>query len=122
MAMFKPSSDEKLSWEEKKLRLRYEHAQDIVSAWENDPCYPSNEHEKAVREFEKAASVLNNYHKKLTTRYLISSILFLVVSAALTLAAFWGTYINRYFILLPALFFLLLGILNFIKSKKQSNA
>jgi VIT1/CCC1 family predicted Fe2+/Mn2+ transporter len=122
MAMFKPSSDEKLSWEEKKLRLQYEHAQDIVSAWENDPCYPSNEHEKAVREFEKAASALNNYHKNLTTRYLISGILFLVVSAALTLAAFLGTYTNRYFILLPALFFLLLGILNFIKSKKQSNA
>jgi hypothetical protein len=66
--MFNTPSNKELSQLEM-LRSRYRSAQTILDAWENDPSYPSDKHEKALREFQEAEHALDRYQESLVARY-----------------------------------------------------
>ncbi|MCX6170714.1 MAG: hypothetical protein NTX65_15340 [Ignavibacteriales bacterium] len=51
------------------MSFQNNHAQKMLFALENDPSYPSDQHEKAVSECEKSENEIENYLKFLTARY-----------------------------------------------------
>ncbi len=52
-----------------RLRFEVESAQKIVDAWENDPSYPGDKHDEAVRRCEEAEEALKEYRNYLVKRY-----------------------------------------------------
>jgi hypothetical protein len=47
------------------LEFQFRHAQTILDAWEQDPSYPSDIHEKAVKDLQLAADTLRSYRNRL---------------------------------------------------------
>ncbi|MDP2993123.1 MAG: hypothetical protein Q8N82_07170 [Deltaproteobacteria bacterium] len=62
-----PSKDEMAQLE--RLYSQYEGVLKIKYAWEADPVYSSDSHDKAVMECEEAEKALDDFRKILKSRY-----------------------------------------------------